>query len=275
MLFAAGVAAAAANLAVNLTRAAQDLETAAMDPVMVALSSHMDDFEDAEFTRLSPTVAGLYLHWFTSVVALIECVLRLALCAIVILVWSLFIYLSCCLSCGKTFNMPSEPLIVAIAGRYSIYSAFLCALIANVVCPFAPTLYFWKRRATLIRPPGMMRKRPLRTDEHACCTCSQEFGHTMFVTNGVSVPTWKMSEVYLSTVALLHILGDWRCRLEAWPSLCVVHGAAEAYLADASQAVIVDMSADTRRIRCKPLACQSLAPHCGAPPFPPSRLSMA
>jgi hypothetical protein len=251
---------AAVGLAGVASRAFNNDQEAA-DPVMLQLTARMDDFEDGEFVRLSPTVGGLYIHWFFSLIAMIECIIRLFVVIVIIAFWSLFIYISCCISCGKTYNMPSEPIILALGSRYSIYSAFLCALIANVVCPFMPTLYFWKRRVTLLRPPGMPRRRPLKVDDLSCiscCLCScPEFGHSMFISNGVSVPTWKMAEVYLSTVALLHILGDYQCRFDAWPSLCSMHPGVERYLAEASQAIILDIMEDTKRFFQGAYRCDS------------------
>lgn len=102
---------------------------------MEELINRIDDYEDGEYVRLAPTVGGLYIHWFFSIFALLECILRVLICGVLIFLWSLFIYLSCCLSCGKTVHMPSEPFIIALGSRYSIYSAFLCALTANVLTP--------------------------------------------------------------------------------------------------------------------------------------------
>ena len=213
------------------------------DPVLEELSNRMDTHEDTEFHKLSASVGGLYIHWFFSVLALVECIVRLVLYGVAIFIWSLILYLSCCLSCGKTVNMPSEPLMVACVARYAIYSTFMCGLISNFICPFAPVLYFWKRRVSLIRPPGLQRQRPLCRDEHACCTCT-EFGHGMFLSNGIDVPVWKMAEVYLSTVAVLHILGG---GCSAWHSLCDFkwHLDADAYLSWASTDIVRDMAADT------------------------------
>ena len=252
LLVALGLAAAAANVA---GRVARDLEASLpIDPVMAELAQRMDDFEDGEYRRSAPTVAGLYIHWFFSLLALFECLVRLLFVSLFVLAWGIVIYLSCCLSCGKTINTPSEPLFIALGARVSVYSAFFCALLANVFCPFAPTLYFWKRRVQLIRPPGMSRKRPLVTgDQGSCCDCScDEFGHGMFISNGVSVPTWKMAEVYLSTVSVLHILAfQHNFGLDAWPSLCRFHLHVEAYLEAASQCAIRDMANDTARFYTK------------------------
>ena len=230
-------------------RAARDMETGHMgagfatDPIMDELMSKMDAHEDVEFRKLSATVAGLYIHWFFSLLAFVECLLRLIIYGIVIFLWSLFIYLSCCLSCGKTINAPSEPVMMAAVARYSIYSAFICALISNLLCPFAPVLYFWKRRVVLVRPPGMTRHKPLCHEDHACCTCN-EFGNGMFLANGIDVPVWKMAEIYLSTVAVLHILGG---GCNAWSSLCEFKCwmATERYLSWAVSDIMQDMAADT------------------------------
>ena len=243
-----GVVAAGIGAAANIFRdAEQQGQVQFQDPLIIELTNKMDDFEDAEFNRLGPSVGGLYIHWFFSFLALIECICRLIVCGVIIFAWSLVIYLTCCLSCGKSVNMPAEPFIVVVAGRYGIYSTFLCALVANVLCPFAPTLYFWKRRVVCLRPPGVPRKRALKTDQHMCCTCP-EFGHALFIQNGVAVPTWKMAQVYLSTVAVLHILGVFHgCNGSSWASLCVVRATAEAYLDAASQAIIMDSNEDTMR----------------------------
>jgi hypothetical protein len=74
----------------------------------------------------------------------------------------------------------------------------------------------------------------------------------MFISNGIHVPTWKMAEVYISTVSVLHILAfQHNFGLDAWPSLCRFHLHVEAYLEAASQGAIRDMANDTAKFYTK------------------------
>jgi hypothetical protein len=93
--------------------------------------SNMTASEVANRHSHRPSICGLYLHFFVSIFAVLECLIRLLVHVLILLVLGLTYYLVYCLTCGRS----TAEFMLCIAhhsAMYGIYSGLLCGLMANI-----------------------------------------------------------------------------------------------------------------------------------------------
>ena len=100
----------------------------------------MDAYESRRRSEIS--VAALYCHFFLSVFAMIECLLRIMLHCLVGFIGFLGFYVLLCLSCGKAKIGPLLAYQGQLAGNYLF---FLWGVLGNLVVPWAPPLFAFHR----------------------------------------------------------------------------------------------------------------------------------
>jgi hypothetical protein len=91
-----------------------------------------------------PSVANLYLHWFLSLAAVLETLIRVKLHGIIIVVSLIIYYISYCVACGK---LSSNVRVVYVENHFkilSLYLRLLCGLMGNIFVPWSPPLYSFR-----------------------------------------------------------------------------------------------------------------------------------
>jgi hypothetical protein len=89
-------------------------------------------FKEVEARRNNrPSVCGLYLHFFLSLLALMECSLRLLIHFFMLLVMGLLYYIVYCVSCGEWVTY-SNACVAHHSSMYGLYSGLLCGIIGNL-----------------------------------------------------------------------------------------------------------------------------------------------
>jgi len=212
---AAGAAAAALGAAASVIRES---------PLAVQVCARMDAYESASKRSLEPSVCGLYLHFFMSLLGALEAGLRaltfflfLVLIAVGYLLLFFGYWIVLCLSCGKTNVFP--PFLSAIdhpIKMYSLYASLFCALIGNLCCPWAPCISFYKVCVVLRRPTSPINFHGVSLS--ACCCACVGFpelnlpGHIMlkhflFVGGGCSSLCWSTyacGDAFNAQIAAIH-----------------------------------------------------------------------
>lgn len=98
----------------------------------------------------------LYAHWFLTVLAMFETCARAAVHGFIALIFCALFYFIYCLSCGKTkFFSTFTAFGYHNLKMCSLYAGLVCSLIGNIIMPWNPPLYAFKRTIHLTRPPGV------------------------------------------------------------------------------------------------------------------------
>eukprot|EP01041_Mallomonas_annulata_P007062 gene7062-14367_t len=99
---------------------------------------------------------ALYGHWFLSILALVETLLRLSIHGILAILCSISYYLIFCFACGKTRSLDSLYSFGQFHFTMSyIYIGYICLVINNIVIPWNPPFFAFAPDTTLIHPPGV------------------------------------------------------------------------------------------------------------------------
>jgi len=102
------------------------------------------------YRSTEPSVAGLYLHFVLSLLAVVECALRLVFIAIFLASWFVIYYILQCLSCGKNNDVGLSSSYFFKA--FALYTGIMCGCLGNLVVPWRPVLCFYPRGIPLVRP---------------------------------------------------------------------------------------------------------------------------
>ena len=115
-----------------------------------AVSQRMAQAELEAYRSSEPSVCGLYLHFVLSLLAVVECALRLAFITLFLFTWFIAYYIVQCASCGKNkdIGLSSSYYVKALA----LYSGIMCGLAGNLIVPWRPALCFYARGTPLVRP---------------------------------------------------------------------------------------------------------------------------
>jgi hypothetical protein len=95
------------------------------------VSSSMASAENSNRVQNRLSCCGLYLHFFLSIVAILECVARLLYHLAVLCIIGMFYYLIYCLSCGE-MTAETGLCLAHHSAMYGLYSGLLCGLCANI-----------------------------------------------------------------------------------------------------------------------------------------------
>ena len=125
------------------------------------------------------SVLGLYLHFFWTIPALVECCLWFgiysAIWALLFVIYYIQFFFSCGKGCTKECNEDMRDKLSKIGKRWGYYFVTPTFLVGNLLMPWAPPLYFYKRYDRLLPPKGKRSTyRELTRDtreKHVPCVC--------------------------------------------------------------------------------------------------------
>ena len=91
----------------------------------------MNNYESAHAKQYEPSVCALYLHWFLSIPALMDCAIRLTCHAFLLLFMALTYYIIYCIMCGK-HQAQQNGCFDHQFKMYGLYSGLLCGVLSNL-----------------------------------------------------------------------------------------------------------------------------------------------
>lgn len=122
------------------------------------VAAKMRTYEMKSIEDNEASVLGLYLHFFWTIPALVECCLWFGLYSAGYATLFVFYYLQACFSCGKgctkETNEQMGAMMHGVAARWGYYFVTPTFLLGNLIMPWAPPLYFYKRYEKLTYPSG-------------------------------------------------------------------------------------------------------------------------
>lgn len=120
------------------------------------VSAQMRAYEMKSIQDSEASVIGLYIHFFWSIPALAECCLWFGIYSAAYAFVFVLYYLQKCLSCGKGCTKECDEqmtqILHTIAQRWGYYFVTPTFLLGNIIMPWSPPLYFYKRYDRLHYP---------------------------------------------------------------------------------------------------------------------------
>ena len=120
------------------------------------VSARMRTYELKSIEDSEASVAGLYIHFFWSIIALVECCLWFGIYSAAYALTFVIYYLQKCLSCGKGCTKECDEqmreILHSISRRWGYYFITPTFLLGNIIMPWSPPLYFYKRYDKLYYP---------------------------------------------------------------------------------------------------------------------------
>lgn len=165
---------------------------------------------------VEPSVCALYLHFFLSIFALIESIVRVLIHALILLVAMLGYYIILCLTCGK---FEGGVFIQHHLRMYFMYWSLFFAIIGNIIVPWHPPAYAFHSLTHKFTRPEAVDNHVLDALNTAscCCNCNcclQSFG----------LPTHLILQSSLLSYGLARALSPSLCCGEALPTMCSYDG---------------------------------------------------
>lgn len=168
------------------------------------------------------SVLYLYGHWFMSLLCLFEVLFHMMIltfvCFFYIVVASLLYYIILVFSCGKVSISYCEN-VTHYLKMCGLYWGIWLGLLCNIVAPWDPPLYFWKKGRKLNRPSG---SGPNSTSYHSsrdCCCftalcCCGEINSIPGMPP--DLPLWLMLQSCLMVVGCCNFCGSLYCGPSAY-----------------------------------------------------------
>ena len=162
------------------------------------------------------SVLGLYLHFGWSVFVIIECSLWFGIYSMLMILIGILYYLENVLSCGKGCTKDSKDawsdLLVAVGWKWGYYYTSWWWLLGNILMPWAPPLYFYKRYDNVVYPKGTksryheLKKRKEPSGCIECCFCclgcfdEDDCCYSCASVDESDVPPWMSVQGFFVTV---------------------------------------------------------------------------
>lgn len=210
-----------------------DPNTQRIASIKAEVNSKITQFEASERARYEDgpsSVCYLYGHWFSSVLCLFECSFHLMIlfivCFVYLLVASIFFYIILVFSCGKVSINYCEN-VSHYLKMLGIYSGIWMGLLCNIIVPWAPALYLWKKGQKIERPSGYKSPYdPYHNNQGGCC-CSAMlccFGNVNINPGQPGMPLWLTLQSCLMSIGCCNFCGSLYCGAAAYAtgikSLC-------------------------------------------------------
>jgi hypothetical protein len=224
-----GVGSAAADALTAGSTSEQKVKTAIATPVaelirrelIQTVSDDMWQWELESIEKCEATILGLYLHFFWSIFVLIECSIWFSLYSALYLTLSAMYYLERLASCGKGCTKDTtdwwERVFTNMRNSWLYYYTSWVFVLGNIVIPWMPPLYFYKRYDQVTYPnPQKARTSYLKLTKQkrqdpsgllhcltCCCTCCLDDEDCYCSCTGVDsghIPAWMKVQAHFYTV---------------------------------------------------------------------------
>lgn len=206
---------------------AMPIETIVRNELVKSVPDAMRRWELESIENCEASVLGLYLHFFWSIFVLIECSIWFGLYGAFYIIICALYYLERLASCGKGCTKESDEgwnaLFYGAGWMFYYYYRSWVFLLGNIIIPWMPPLYFYKRYDQVVYPQHkpkttyleLTRKKrsyqssgndetdPLLCMLTCCCTICLDNDECCCSCTGVEdadVPAWMLVQQFFFTV---------------------------------------------------------------------------